>query len=106
MKAVVHNFMVRGDVVIGIARHNDVACGGILILCHGRSATYQIGWTSDRGRTCGAHNVLLWQALAQLKARGITTLDLGGMNDETAKGVKAFKEGLGGRTIRTAGLYT
>ena len=54
----------------------------------------------------GAHNLMLWQAALKLKAQGKTVFDLGGVNDEDAKNVKAFKEGMGGEHIVLAGLYS
>lgn len=78
----------------------------ILILCHGQGATYQAGWTSEEGRKCAAHHLLLWDALGFLKERGIRDLDLGGVNDESAAGVKIFKEGMGGELAVLAGLYS
>jgi hypothetical protein len=99
-------FMKAGDLRIGIVEEDGVKIAGILILCHGRSATYQIGWTSPAGRAKGAHNLLLWDGIRILKARGIQTFDLGGINDETAKGVKKFKAGMGGQHVILPGLYT
>ena len=40
-----------------------------------------------------------------LKDKGIKELDLGGVNDETAAGIKTFKEGVGGTLVRTVGHY-
>lgn len=99
-------FMVprREAVILNAAKDGrDVA--GILILLHGTSATYQIGWTTADGRKLGAHHQLLWQALVQLKAKGITDFDLGGINDEGAAGVKKFKQGLGGESVKLAGFF-
>lgn len=84
---------------------NDDALGYALFFIHGNSATYQIGWTGAEGRSTGVQNKILWDAVAELKQRGITDLDLGGVNDDTAKGVKTFKEGMGGELICYSGLY-
>lgn len=96
----------KKDILIGRALRDGKPIAGILILRHGRSATYQIGWTSDEGRKTGAHNFLLWESLGMLKSKAIEYLDLGGINDETAKGIKKFKEGMGGKITRLSGLYT
>lgn len=76
-----------------------------VFVCHGRSATYLAGWSSDAGRHASAHNFLLWQGMKHLRQRGIKELDLGGVNDESAQGIKTFKEGLGGKTVRYVGHY-
>lgn len=95
----------KGGTIIGRAMLEDRCIAAILLLKHGRSATYQVGWSNDEGRNKSAHNLLLWQALDILKQKGVRDLDLGGINDDTAKGVKFFKEGLGGRTVRYVGHY-
>jgi len=77
----------------------------VLILVHGTSATYQAGWTTSSGRKHSAHHRLLWIAMLLLRDRGVTDFDLGGVNDDSASGVKRFKEGLGGETQRLVGLY-
>jgi lipid II:glycine glycyltransferase (peptidoglycan interpeptide bridge formation enzyme) len=99
-------FAVEKNLLIGTAKLENNKIAAILILCHGTSATYQIGWSSEDGRTHSAHHRLLFESLSQLRARGITDLDLGGINDDSAKGVKTFKTGMGGETIQLAGLYT
>lgn len=83
--------------------HKDIA--GILIFIHGASATYQIGWTGKSGRKSYAHNLLLWQAALQLKARGVHYFDLGGINVDTAEGVARFKRGMGGQDYSLLGTF-
>lgn len=95
----------NGNCLIGRAGLEDNAVAYILIFCHGNSATYQVGWTSEEGRRTNANHLLLWQAINVLKNDGIHYFDLGGVNDETAKGIKEFKEGIGGETIQLVGHY-
>ncbi|MFK7840303.1 MAG: GNAT family N-acetyltransferase [Bdellovibrionales bacterium] len=95
----------RGDFLIGRASLGAKQVAGILILCHGNAATYQIGFTSPEGRDNGAHHLLLWQALGVLKFKKIRDFDLGGINDDTAKGVKRFKSGMGGEAVKISGIY-
>lgn len=106
LKALAQHFVPEQNMVIGRAMLDNQPVAAILLLCHGQSATYQIGWSSDEGRKSSAHNLLLWEALAALKAKGIQSFDLGGVNDDTAKGVKTFKEGMGGKSITLSGLYS
>jgi hypothetical protein len=105
MKALIRTFGAQGAALTGTALLAGKPIAAILILCHGASATYQIGWTSEEGRTQAAHHLLLWDALRVLKERGIKGFDLGGVND-AAEGITAFKEGLGGEPVRLAGFYT
>lgn len=77
----------------------------MLFLLHGRVATYHIGWAGEEGRKRGAHNLILWNAMRELAAAGIETLDLGGVNTESGAGIARFKLGSGGRPITLCGAY-
>jgi lipid II:glycine glycyltransferase (peptidoglycan interpeptide bridge formation enzyme) len=98
-------FHPRGDMLVGRAFHGREAVAGVLFFRHGRSATYQVGWSGEEGRNVNAHQLLLWQGMLQLQAAGVSDLDLGGINDQ-AEGVRTFKEGLGGETVTLGALYT
>jgi len=110
-----HSFAAKhgmiGGVMIGRALDtNGEPVAGVMIPVHGGSATYQAGWCGDKGREMGAQNLLLWQGLEKLKDRGIRDFDLGGINEESAKGVKTFKEGLlgknaNGEIVTFSGIY-
>ncbi len=95
----------RGDLLLGRAILDGVPVAFVLLVRHGRSATYLAGWSSDQGRENAAHHLLLWEGACVLKQKGIKELDLGGINDESAEGIKIFKEGLGGRNVRYVGRY-
>ncbi len=97
-------FAPEGRFLAGRAILENRPIAAILILCHGSSATYQIGWSLDEGRKVAAHNLLLWQAVCTLKAKGIKDFDLGGFNDD-AEGIKKFKQGMGGETVTYAGHF-
>ncbi|MDP3492944.1 MAG: GNAT family N-acetyltransferase [Hyphomonadaceae bacterium] len=78
---------------------------GMLFLIHGSRATYHVGWTSDAGRENAAHNLILWSAMKELKARGVTVLDLGGVNTQSGAGIARFKLETGGAVLQRAGAY-
>lgn len=99
------NFAVEGQCLIGRASQDKQALATVMFLKHGRSATYQMGWVSENGRDLGAGYRLLWDGALRLKADGTDVLDLGGVNDQSAAGIKKFKEGLGGRLVTLPGLY-
>ncbi len=103
--ALAYQFSRGKNMLVGAALLEGEPIAAILILGHGSSATYQIGYTSEMGRKKCAHHLLLWTALEQLKERNINDFDLGGVNEECAKGVKKFKEGMGGDLYETLGLY-
>ncbi len=107
----------NGDFIAALARHdreavvaltarlNDDLVAGVILIRHGRAATYLASWTSDAGRVGQAHNLLLWRGIETLKAGGIDWLDLGGVNTESQPGIARFKLGLGGEVFTLAGTY-
>ena len=94
-----------GDILLLRAVKDGVPVAGILMLGHGKAATYQIGWSSTEGRRSRAHNLLLWQAALLLKKQGRDWLDLGGLLPDGAPGVTAFKRGLGGEEVELVGAW-
>jgi hypothetical protein len=74
----------------------------MLFLTHGNRATYHIGHTTDAGRSHHTHNLLLWEAMNTLAARGITTLDLG---PKTHPDIDRFKRRAGAHEVETGGTW-
>lgn len=89
-------------ILTALERNDPVA--GVLLVVHGRGATYHVGWTGEAGRKANAHNLLLWRGVLALKARGVAFLDLGGI-DGRAAGVARFKLGMGGGITELAAMY-
>ena len=101
-----HRLAPDGGVALGQARDRDgTPVAAALFLRHGRAATFQAGWVAEAGRRAFANHLLLWDAQRALAEEGVDDLDLGGVNDADAAGVKRFKEGLGGRAVTLAGQY-
>ncbi len=67
----------------------------LLMLRHGATATYHIGWAAPAARRAHAHTLLMWQAIEYLAAMGHTRLDLGPIDTEAAPGLARFKLGTG-----------
>lgn len=78
---------------------------GILVLRHGHAATYAMGWSNEAGRLVKAHYRLLWKAVLDLRALGVTDFDLGGVDTQRGAGVARFKLGLNGTVFTLAGSY-
>lgn len=87
------------------AKNGKTHCAGMMFLIHGKSATYHLGWSNDTGRQHNAHNLLLWQAIKNLKEQGIEWLDLGGVNSHDIPGLTRFKLGSGGDVKTYAGTF-
>lgn len=85
----------RGQARLFEVRNWGEPIAAMLFLCHGAVATYHIGWTGVEGREASAHHLALWEAMVQLRARGITRIDLGQVDTETAPGLARFKLGSG-----------
>lgn len=94
-----------GDMMLGRVIKDGAAISSALIVRHGAGATYLAGWTGMEGRALGAHHLLLWSACAMLKEKGVSIFDLGGFNEQSAKGIRHFKQGMGGRPYRLVGRY-
>ena len=97
-----------GAAVLGAAQRADAAgerAAAMLFLIHGQAAIYQVGWSSDAGRDLNAHNLILWQAIQELRQRGVRRLDLGGVNTQRSAGLARFKMGSGGEVITLCGTY-
>jgi len=78
---------------------------GICLILHGTAATYLLGWNGPQGRSLKANQYLLWQAIVHLKELGLRWFDLGGISEEHAPGVSAFKLGLNGERYELVGEY-
>jgi len=88
------------------AKHGEQQLGGILIARYGDTCEYLVGSISDAGRTLNAGQLLLWQAVCQMKTLGCRWFDLGGMDPEhTPAGILHFKAGLGGTPYRLVGEF-
>ncbi|MGD9511152.1 MAG: GNAT family N-acetyltransferase [Geminicoccaceae bacterium] len=85
-------------------RHGDPVAG-VMILRHGGSATYEVGYVTAEGRRLLATHLLLWRAIEILHAEGVLWLDLGGIATDRAPGIARFKLGLGGEVATLPGTF-
>ncbi len=95
----------RGQARLIEAHNGGEVIAAMLFLCHGNVATYHVGWNSDQGRAVSAHQLVLWEAMKQLQNRGITRLDLGLVDTETAPGLARFKLGSGATCKKLGGTW-
>jgi lipid II:glycine glycyltransferase (peptidoglycan interpeptide bridge formation enzyme) len=94
------------EMFIAWAVHDRRTVAAILVLVHGKTASYRIGWTTSEGRECHAHNLLLWSAVKELKKRGVSFFDLAGVEPGSEGGLSHFKRGLGGVEYKTLGVFS
>lgn len=93
----------KGDARLYTAMLGAQPVAGMLVLKHGRIATYQAGITSDEGRQHCAHNLLLWRIMCDLNRKKICALDLG--RADLSDGLRRFKLGTGARVEHLPGTY-
>lgn len=79
--------------------------GAMLFLRHGAGALYHIGTANAAGRAANAHNLILWHAIRALRAKGIESLDLGGLDTVHNPGIARFKLGAGGQVRTLCGTW-
>ena len=91
----------QGQARLYTALENGEPIAAMLLLKHGRAATYQAGVTTDLGRKYCAHNGLLWKIMSDLGRRGFATLDLG--RSDLNPGLRRFKTGSGARIQQLGG---
>ena len=76
---------------------------GLLGVTLGTHAETYLSWTGEAGRRTGAHHLLLWNAIVEMKAAGCRALDLGGYTTSGKYG--AYKRGMKGREYRLSGEW-
>jgi lipid II:glycine glycyltransferase (peptidoglycan interpeptide bridge formation enzyme) len=91
--------------VVAWAHQKQETTASMLVLLHGSTATYHMGWANDMGRKSNAHNLLLWRLIEHLKAQGVEKFDLGGINTSDLPGITRFKLGSGAVPRMLAGTY-
>jgi len=73
---------------------NATLLGYLVTVDHGNTSIYLIGITTEEGRRLQANYVMLWEGVLNSKKKGCLNFDIGGLTDETPKGVAHFKKGL------------
>ena len=93
----------KGQARLYTAALNGQPAAGMLVLKHGRMATYQAGVILPEGRQTCAHNLLLWQIMCDLQAKRVTRLDLG--RADLSPGLRRFKCGTGADVDTLGGSF-
>lgn len=93
----------KGQARLYTALENGDPVAAMLVLKHGRMATYQAGVTTDAGRRHCAHNLLLWTIKCDLGRRGVAQVDLG--RADLNAGLRRFKLGSGAKLTPLGGTH-
>jgi lipid II:glycine glycyltransferase (peptidoglycan interpeptide bridge formation enzyme) len=93
-----------------IAEVNNEPIAAIFVFYFAERAYYVYGMSRDVHREKMPSYLLQWEAMKRARARGCTVYDLWGAPDvfnerDSMWGVYRFKEGLGGKVVRTLGAW-
>jgi lipid II:glycine glycyltransferase (peptidoglycan interpeptide bridge formation enzyme) len=93
-----------------IAEVNGESIAAIFVFYFAGRAYYVYGMSRDKHREKMPTYLLQWEAMKRAKAMGCTVYDLWGAPDvfdqsDSLWGVYRFKEGLGGKVVRTLGAW-
>jgi lipid II:glycine glycyltransferase (peptidoglycan interpeptide bridge formation enzyme) len=93
-----------------IAEVDGIAVAAIFVFYFAGRAYYLYGMSREAHREKMPNYLLQWEAMRRAKAAGCSVYDLWGAPDEFDEsdsmwGVFRFKEGLGGRVVRTLGAW-
>ena len=103
-------FMDSGMLQGLLAEVDGVPIAAIILLYFGKRAWYLYGMSRDLHREVMPNYILQWEAMHRMKASGCLEYDLWGAPDvfdetDSMWGVFRFKEGLGGKVVRTLGAW-
>jgi peptidoglycan pentaglycine glycine transferase (the first glycine) len=93
-----------------IAEVDGQPVAGLILFTFGDMAWYLYGMSTGQHREKMPNHLLQWEAMRVASARGCTFYDLWGAPDvfdesDSMWGVYRFKEGLGGKVVRTVGAW-
>lgn len=86
---------------------DDVPVTSCLVLLFGVKAFYMVASTGEKGREVSAAYAMVEQLIQQLRERGISCFDFGGIDpvNKSASGVNHFKCGFGGQITEYVGEW-
>jgi CelD/BcsL family acetyltransferase involved in cellulose biosynthesis len=79
-----------GNILVFQLLHDGEPVAGMSVVRFGRTAEYHIGWFGPQGRRLNAGNFLMWNAMREMKRRGVLSFDLGGL--KPGDGYTQFKK--------------
>lgn len=104
------DFMDQGWAMPLVAEAEGVVIAALFLFWYGKRAWYLYGMSSQDQREKMPNYLLQWEAMRFAKEMGCEVYDLWGAPDQFDEsdpmwGVFRFKEGLGGKVIRTSGAW-
>jgi hypothetical protein len=99
--------ILKERALILIGSQDDQPLVGCLVLTFGSKAFYLKAAAGQRGRALSASYAMVYRLFEQLRDRGLSELDFGGIAPETVggEGVAHFKRGFGGEPVEYLGEW-
>ncbi|NKX45830.1 GNAT family N-acetyltransferase [Roseicyclus persicicus] len=94
-----------GALTLATAQLHRRTVAAMLFARHGGTATYLVGWADAAGRAASAHGLLLWRAMGELRAAGVSAVDLGACDARQSPGLARFKLGSGAEMRPMGGTW-
>jgi CelD/BcsL family acetyltransferase involved in cellulose biosynthesis len=94
---------VPGGVLVFQVMHEGQPVAGMSVVRFGTRAEYQVGWVGEAGRKVNAGNALMWAIIREMRHRGATEFDLGGLRE--GDGYTRFKRTMNPTDYRLAGEW-
>ncbi|MHB1109272.1 MAG: lipid II:glycine glycyltransferase FemX [Devosia sp.] len=91
------------DYLVFRALLDGESVAGMSVVRFGQVAEYHTGWFGPDGRKVNAGNFLMWNIVREMKRRGCSRFDVGGLYD--AHGYTQFKRGMRGVEFSLAGEW-
>lgn len=91
------------DFIVFQALVDGQPVAGMSVIRFGDIAEYHTGWFGPDGRKVNAGNFLMWSIMAEMKARGCTAFDVGGLFE--GHGYTQFKRGMRPAEYRLVGEW-
>lgn len=97
------NYLNSDKIISFCAKKDENICSGVVIYCHGKSATYLMSYNTDLGRKNYGNQLLLWESIKYLKNKNYNYLDLGGIDYDNNLNVAKFKLAFNGKLYKLIG---
>ena len=82
-----------------------IPLGILLSVDHGSTTSFLIGYMNEYGREINANYQLFWHAIIYAKEKGKKFFDLGGITENTTRGILQFKRGFNGEQYNLVGAW-
>jgi lipid II:glycine glycyltransferase (peptidoglycan interpeptide bridge formation enzyme) len=79
--------------------------GNRLVIRHGKSSIDFLVTSTDKGRAVEANSILYWHAILGAKNSGCNYFDIGGLGQNTPRGIADFKGGLNSDSYQLIGEW-